>query len=270
MITAISLFSGIGGGDIALEMAGVKVLAMCDIDPWCRDILSQHFPDVPLYSDIKEFDSTEYGDIDILLTTFPCQAVSTAGKRLGDKDDRWLWKENLKFIRRNRPIFVIGENVKGILTKGLSSVECDLKSEGYEVRSYLLAGKDIGAIHQRERVFIIGYKARRSPSNTTSIRCNGKSVGGGIAQANEWTTQGENEIECTKRCSEIRSILQPKKPVESWADLPKFRGVDDGLPQKLDKEEKERIKALGNAVMPQQIYPFIKSCVEILNEQRGN
>ena len=158
-IKALSLFSGIGGGDIALEWCGVDVVGMCEIDSYCQEILKQHFPNTPLFSDIKTLTPEQFGEIDILLTTFPCQPVSVAGKQLGDKDDRWLWRENLKFIRTNKPIFVIGENVRGLLTKGLCDIESDLREEGYEVRSYVLSAKDIGAIHLRERVFIIGFRS---------------------------------------------------------------------------------------------------------------
>lgn len=268
MTTAISLFSGIGGGDIALEAAGVDILAMCEKDGFCQDILKQHFPDTPLYSDIESFDPSDFGNVDILLTTFPCQSQSVAGKRLGDKDDRWLWKENLKFIRTNRPIFVIGENVKGMLTKGLREVESDLREEGYQVRSYLLAAKDIGALHQRERVFVIGYKARGQTTNTSGNGCNGESRSRRYSQTNERAEKGEEEAECFERRSSLRTLLS--KPVtESWRTVPTFRGVDDGLPLRLDKTEKQRIKALGNSVMPQQIYPFIKSCQDFIIKEEA-
>ena len=263
-IKALSLFSGIGGGDIALDWCGVATVGMCEIDPFCQQILKQHFPYTPLYNDIKTIDTNLIGDIDILLTTFPCQAVSVAGKQLGEKDDRWLWKENLRFIRDNKPIFVIGENVRGLLTKGLQGVEDDLRGEGYQVRSYVLAAKDIGAIHQRERVFIIGYKPRRQTSNTASNGCNGEQRRASDTQTNERAEERTNQTECVEGCSTLWTLLS--KPItESWRDIPEFRGMDDGLPLRLDKLEKQRIKALGNSVMPQQIYPFIKGCVDVLS-----
>lgn len=268
-IKALSLFSGIGGGDIALDWCGVDVVGMCEIDPFCQQILKQHFPETPLYSDVKTIDTSKIGVIDILLTTFPCQAVSVAGKQLGEKDDRWLWKENLRFIRDNKPIFVIGENVRGLLTKGLQGVEDDLREEGYQVRSYVLAAKDIGAIHQRERVFIIGYKPRRQVTNTSSDGCYGEQRRTCNTQVDERAKERENQTERTEGCSEVWSLLQPRKPTESWRTLPKFRGVDDGLPLRLDKAEKQRIKALGNSVMPQQIYPFVKMCVDYLENSYG-
>ena len=264
MYKALSLFSGIGGGDLALEMAGVKVVGACEKDEFCQQVLKQHFPDTPLYEDVTTLSPEIFGEIDILLTTFPCQSQSVAGKRLGDKDDRWLWKENLKFIRGNKPIFVIGENVKGMLTKGLREVESDLGEEGYEVRSYVLAAKELGALHQRERVFVIGYKPRRQTSNTSSDGCDGQQGRTCSTQVDDRSEEGTHQIECVERCSTLWTLLS--KPVtESWRDIPEFRGMDDGLPLRLDKLEKQRIKALGNSVMPQQIYPFIKGCVDVLD-----
>lgn len=264
MYKSLSLFSGIGGGDLALEMAGVEVVGACEKDEFCQRVLKQHFPNTPLYEDVTTLSPEIFGEIDILLTTFPCQSQSVAGKRLGDKDDRWLWKENLKFIRGNKPIFVIGENVKGMLTKGLREVEGDLREEGYEVRSYVLAAKELGALHQRERVFVIGYKPRRQTPNTTSDGCNGQQRGTSNTQIDDRAEEGTHQTKCTERCSTLRTLLS-KSLTESWGDIPEFRGVDDGLPLRLDKLEKQRIKALGNSVMPQQIYPFIKGCVEVLD-----
>lgn len=263
MYKALSLFSGIGGGDLALEMAGVEIVGACEKDEFCQRILKQHFPNTPLYDDVTTLTPELFGEIDILLTTFPCQSQSVAGKRLGDKDDRWLWKENLKFIRGNKPIFVIGENVKGMLTKGLREVESDLEQEGYQVRSYVLAAKDIGAIHQRERVFVIGYKPRGQTANTSSDGCNGESGRTSNTQVDDGTKERSHQIKCAERCSTLRTLLSTSV-TESWGNIPEFRGVDDGFPLRLDKLEKQRIKALGNSVMPQQIYPFIKGCVDVL------
>lgn len=260
MYKALSLFSGIGGGDLALEMAGVEVVGMCEIDPFCQSILRERFPDTPLFGDIRELQPEQFGLIDILLTTFPCQSQSVAGKRLGDKDDRWLWKQNLKFIRRNKPIFVIGENVKGMLTKGLREVESDLTEEGYQVRSYVLSAKDIGAIHLRERVFVIGYKPRGQPSNTASYGCNGEQECGRDTQINDWATERSDKVECSEGRSEVRSLLSTNI-TESWGIIPNICRVDDGVSRKLDKQ---RIKAIGNSVCPQQLYPFVKGCVEVL------
>lgn len=263
-ITALSLFSGIGGGDLSLEMAGVDVLGMCEKDPFCQEILKKNFPNTPVYGDIKTLDPERFGLIDILLTTFPCQSQSVAGKRLGDKDDRWLWKENLKFIRQNKPIFVIGENVKGMLTKGLREVESDLRGEGYEVRSYVLSAKDIGATHLRERVFVVGYKERRQPTNTTSNGCYGQQGSRRNTQVNDWAEERKNKIECPERRSQIRTLLSTRI-TESWGTLPDICRMDDGISRKLDKE---RIKSLGNSVCPKQLYPFIKGCVEVIKKGR--
>jgi len=265
-ITALSLFSGIGGVDLAFEAVGVETVAVCDVDPFCQETLQRHFTESVLHKDIKDLDGGLYEGVDILITTPPCQPVSVAGKRKGDEDGRWLWEESLRIVRESKPVFVFGENVKGLLTKGIEGITSDLEGEGYEVRTYLLAASDCGAIHQRERVFIVGFKDWRSIPDTSGNGCNGRKRFTSNAQTNERTEEGEKETQCTKRCSGVRTVLPFRHQDKQWATIPFVRGVDDGFPEKLDKPCKQRIKALGNSVVPQQALPFAEGIVTFLKE----
>ena len=268
-VTVVSLFSGIGGTESAFTSCGAEILAMCEKDPWCQNNLKVNFPCTKIHGDIKDLDGTQYKGADIVITTPPCQPVSVAGKRKGGEDERWLWEESLRIVREIRPFCVFGENVKGLLTKGIDSITSDLEREGYEVRTYLLAAKDVGAIHQRERVFIVGFKRERQIPYSSSLRCNGGKRSTRYAQTNERTEERENKTQCTKRCCSVRSVLPFRDQSKQWATVPLVRGVDDGFPEKLDKHDKQRIKALGNSVVPQQAMPFAQGIIEYIKMLKG-
>lgn len=138
-----SLFSGIGGFDLAAEWAGWTNAFNCEIDPFCRTILKYHFPNAKQYEDIRTADFTIWKDrIDVLTGGFPCQPFSLAGKRQGTEDDRYLWPAMLDVIRTVRPRWVVGENVYGIVnwSEGLvfEQVCADLEAAGYEVQPYII------------------------------------------------------------------------------------------------------------------------------------
>lgn len=137
-MTHASLFSGIGGFDLAAEWAGWTNVFNCEVDPFCRKVLKYHFPKAAQYEDIRTTDFTVWRDrIDVLTGGFPCQPFSVAGNRKGTGDDRYLWPEMLGAIREIRPRWVVGENVLGIVdwSEGLvfEQVCSDMENEGYEV-----------------------------------------------------------------------------------------------------------------------------------------
>ena len=135
-MTHASLFSGIGGFDLAAEWAGWTNMFNCEINPFCRRVLAYHFPNAVQYEDIKAVDFTVWrGRIDVLTGGFPCQPFSVAGKRNGTDDDRYLWPEMLRAIREVCPRWVVGENVRGFVnwSEGmvLDTVFADLEALGY-------------------------------------------------------------------------------------------------------------------------------------------
>lgn len=162
-MTHASLFSGIGGFDLAAEWAGWTNAFNCEIDPFCRKILKYHFPDAEQYGDIRTADFAVWRDrIDVLTGGFPCQPFSLAGKRKGTEDDRYLWPEMLRVIRTVRPHWVVGENVYGIVnwSEGMvfEQVCSDLEAAGYEVQPYIIPACGVGAPHRRDRCWFVAYR----------------------------------------------------------------------------------------------------------------
>ena len=173
----LSLFSGIGGIDLAAEWAGFHSVAMVEKDNYCQQVLRKNFPEAELYGDILEFDGTKYENrIDLISAGFPCQPFSLAGSRKGAADERALWPEVVRVLRDVKPTWFLGENVPGLLTSGQYRGEyfnyiCHSLSEmGYRVGWCLYGAKDVGAVHRRNRVFIVAYSQSKS------------SNGGGLAE----------------------------------------------------------------------------------------
>lgn len=171
-MTHASLFSGIGGFDLAAEWAGWTNLFNCEKDEFCQHILKYHFPDAIQYSDIRTTDFTIWrGRIDVLTGGFPCQPFSQAGKRQGTDDDRYLWPQMLRAIQQIQPRWIVGENVRGIVTwsQGLvfEQVCADLEAQGYQVTPYLLPACGVNAPHERYRVWFI---AHRTNARTQEVR----------------------------------------------------------------------------------------------------
>jgi len=152
----LDLFSGIGGFSLGLEATGgFETAAFCDIDPYCRSVLKKHWPNVPIFEDIRKLKGTDIGTVDIITGGYPCQPFSVAGKQKGVEDKRHLWPEYFRLIKECRPTWVIGENVSGHIKLGLDSVIEDLESEGYATRTFSISASSIGANHQRERIWIV-------------------------------------------------------------------------------------------------------------------
>jgi DNA (cytosine-5)-methyltransferase 1 len=157
-----SLFSGIGGFDLAAEWMGWENIFHCEWNPFGQRVLKYHFPKSISYEDITKTDfSIHRGSIDILSGGFPCQPYSSAGKRLGKADERHLWPQMLRAIKEIQPRWVVGENVLGIVNwnGGLvfDEVQADLENEGYKVQAYILPAVSVNAPHVRQRVFFIAY-----------------------------------------------------------------------------------------------------------------
>jgi len=153
-----SLFSGIGGFDLAAEWMGWTNVFNCEIDSFCRKVLNYYWPDTESYTDIKTTSFRQYeGKIDILTGGFPCQGFSYAGKRKGKDDDRYLWPYMLRTIRQVKPTWVIGENVPGIINLALDTVLSDLEKEGYTCQTFNIPACAINAPHRRSRIWIVAY-----------------------------------------------------------------------------------------------------------------
>ena len=157
-----SLFSGIGGFDLAAEWAGWENVFHCEWNPFGQQVLKHHFPNSISYNDITKTDfKVHANEIDILTGGFPCQPYSQAGKRLGKADERHLFPEMLRCIKEVKPRWIIGENVRGLVSwnEGLvfNEVYDDLEREGYEVQSFLIPAAGVNAPHQRYRIWFVAY-----------------------------------------------------------------------------------------------------------------
>jgi len=157
-----SLFSGIGGFDLAARWMGWENAFHVERDPFCRKVLAHHFPESQSFDDVKTFDATPFrGRLSVLSGGFPCQPFSAAGKRAGTSDDRYLWPEMFRIIREARPTYVVAENVRGLLSWNeglvLDTVCSDLEGEGYEVLPVVLPAASVNAPHRRDRIWIVAY-----------------------------------------------------------------------------------------------------------------
>lgn len=278
-MTHASLFSGIGGFDLAAEWAGWTNAFNCEIDPFCRRILKYHFPNAEQYADIRTTDFTIWrGRIDVLTGGFPCQPFSLAGKRKGTEDDRYLWPEMLRVIRNIRPRWVVGENVFGIVnwSEGVvfEQVCSDLETAGYAVQPYIIPACGVGAPHRRDRCWFV---AHRTDAGVETMR---ERQDGVHAVGNAPDTDCE-------RCHEFQSPAQPsqtqeritqnshaKRRIPDWNDFPTQSLVcwrNDGISGGLDgitfpKWRNASIKAYGNAIVPQVALQIFKTINENENE----
>lgn len=251
-LTHLSLFSGIGGLDLAAEWAGFETVGQCEWADYPTKVLEKHWPDVPRWRDIRTLTGGDFyartgrRTVDIISGGFPCQPHSVIGKRLAENDERHLWPEYMRVVRELNPKYVIGENVNGILSTIHESVCTDLETEGYEVRTYSIPACAVGAHHERYRVCILGISKGKSR-----------------LQAYQKTdTAG------TQQKTRPNFMQQPWNylPGTYWAvHQPPVCGMDDGISDWMGgyKEYKERMQCYGNAVAPQQFYPIFKAIAEI-------
>lgn len=257
MLRHVDLCSGIGGFALGFEWAGLsQPILFCDTEPWCRQILKQHWPDVPIAEDVKDLanESNTVPDCDIITAGYPCQPFSVAGKQEGTEDDRHIWPYISQVIALKRPTWVVLENVYGHIAMGLDQVLFDLEAEGYTSRTFIVPACSVDAPHRRDRTFVVGnpsggrlrgvdrWGTGQKPSDgcsdvadTTSQRPQGWVSG---RQDTEW--QGEHG-------QSGRSSPTHRQPEQDWwATEPMVGRVAHGIPKRVD-----RLKGLGNAIVPQ-------------------
>lgn len=168
-LTHGSLFSGIGGFDLASEWMGWENVFHCEWNDFGKRILKYYWPNTISYDDITKTDFTIHrGKIDILTGGFPCQPYSVAGKRKGKEDERHLWPEMLRAIREIQPTYIVGENVRGLINWNggmvFDEVQTDLENEGYEITPFLLPAGGVNAPHRRDRIWFIAFNSSYSKS----------------------------------------------------------------------------------------------------------
>lgn len=286
---ALDLFSGIGGISLAAEWAGIETVAFCEIEPFCQKVLKKHWPDVPIFDDVRKLNrqtleerGVDVGAIELISAGYPCQPFSVAGKREGERDDRHLWPEVYRLLKEINPTWFIGENVAGHVTLGLDQVLSDLEDINYSWETFIIPACGVNAPHRRYRVFIVansnglrGFAEKEHGTNrkrkkevqewrnpqhrlTNDINDDGNANNQPKLQANTEIISIGAEGR-TRNCSAW--LNRPILPGFYWKEnKPPVCGVDDGISGGLDKS---RLKALGNAVVPAQIYPILKAIAEI-------
>ena len=284
-----SLFSGIGGFELAAEWSGFTNVFSCEIEPFNQRVLKHYWPNSDLHTDVKEFPASDYtGRIDILTGGFPCQPYSTAGKRLGKEDDRHLWPFMLEIIREIAPTYVVGENVRGLVnwSDGLvfEEVCADLEAAGYDVQPFILPAAGVGAPHRRDRVWFVAYaknirreqtesagreRREHEPNNWNEVRHSRDTDGGGryAAYTNNSRLQGRKNDRVINPSEPGRNEQLARRICSVWEEFPTqppLCGGDDGLPTELDgitfsKWRNQSIKAYGNAIVPQVAYQIFQA-----------
>jgi DNA (cytosine-5)-methyltransferase 1 len=252
-----SLFSGIGGFDLGLERAGMTVRWQVEIDDFCNKVLEKHWPDVKRYRDIKEIGGDELEPVDLICGGFPCQPFSTAGKRRSKGDDRYLWPEMLRIIQAVRPTWIIGENVAGIVSLALDDVLSELENEGYSCESFIIPACGVNAPHRRDRVWIVAHRngERQLQPEGTQQEQRRRTLDGSKQTSADWDKR------------EAKSHLDESFWQETWIQAStRICRVDDGIPRRVDRAK--RLKALGNAVVPQIVEIIGKAIVEIEGKVR--
>ena len=253
-----SLFSGIGGFDLAAEWMGWENIFHCEWNPFGQKVLKHYWPNAISYENICTTDFTVHrGKVDIITGGFPCQPYSLAGKRLGKEDERHLWPEMLRTIREVQPRWVVGENVFGLVnwSGGLvfHEVQADLEAQGYEVQPYILPAVSVNAPHRRDRVWFVAYSER----NGLEYR------------SKTFNISKEKRKTFIKRSYFTKDFASDSSRFnKSWTIDTKTESIlcngDDGLSNRLDgitfsKWRKESIKAGGNAIVPQVAYQIFKT-----------
>lgn len=302
----ISLFAGIGGFDLGFERAGMECVAQVEIDPFCQKVLAKHWPDVPRYGDIRDVGKHNLPTAELICGGFPCQPFSNAGKRRGKKDDRYLWPEMLRVVAELKPKWFVGENVPGIINLALDTVLSDLENEGYTCETFIVPACAVNAPHRRDRVWIVGnsensnnkggkgekrwsqtqlrrdgsrenvayangerlpFAARREEPGIqqTAGALQGSELGGRDATAGGWWA-----VEPELGGSPDGFPLWLERHIgggmssENW----KISGWEDGLSRVSNKIPRrvDRLRALGNAVVPQVVEVIGRSIMDVTND----
>ena len=232
MLTIGSLFSGIGGLELGLERAGLgPVKWQVEIDPYCRAVLAKHWPDVERFDDVRTVGRGNLAPVDLICGGFPCQDISLAGGMAGISGSRsGLWSEYARIVGEIRPRYVVVENVAELARSGLDRVLADLASLGFDAVWFPLAAADLGAPHERDRLFVVAHPVQ--------IGCSGAEQGGidGGHETRLWNC-GAGDAPCPSPSWEAEI---------GWAPEPALDRVANGVPNRMD-----RVGALGNAVVPQ-------------------
>jgi DNA (cytosine-5)-methyltransferase 1 len=241
VLKVLDLFSGIGGFSLGLERTGgFETVAFCEIDPFCRRVLAKHWPHVRQFEDVTKLKGEDVGPIDVICGGFPCQDLSICGgaAREGLAGERsGLWREYARLIGELRPAIVIVENVPGLLSLGLGDVLGNLAALGYAAEWECIPAGAVGAPHIRDRFWLVGYPNNEGQSDV-ALNDETPRLSGMASNANGSRLEVVFNRKQGQRSPFVRA--------HEWAAEPDVDRVAYGIPGRMD-----RLKALGNAVVPQ-------------------
>ena len=293
MLKMLDLFSGIGGFSLAAHWTHeIETVAFCEINPYATKVLNKNFQDIPVNPDITKLrNEGQYGTIDIICGGFPCQPFSVAGKRKGTSDNRDLWPEMFRVINEFKPSWVIGENVANFVNMELERTVSDLENQGYKTQTFIIPACAVDAKHERKRCWIVAHSGRELRERCEQSRENAEKIERGITDqfkrsseilANSESKQGrwlfEQGIQSNigaesknvlanadneRSQGRIGTELQKQAGllnVSIWQPEPPVGRVANGIPSRVD-----RLKCLGNAIVPQVVYSIFKAIVDIEN-----
>lgn len=250
-LRVLDLFSGIGGFSLGLERTGgFETVAFCEIEEFPRRVLAKYWPKVPCYHDVRTLTKNVLDRdgiaVDVICGGFPCQDISSAGNKIGLSGSRsGLWFEFARLISELRPKFIIVENVSALLNRGLETVLGNLASIGYDAEWHCISASMLGAPHHRDRFWLVA-----NPNNKSQSARPINDEARGLPELCQ-----NDDAHAERRIGSLGWLLEgigrewePVARNTSWAteNSPLGMGVDDGIPGRMD-----RLKALGNAVVPQ-------------------
>ena len=278
-LKVLDLFSGIGGFSLGLESTGhFETIAFCEKDEFCQKVLQKNFKNIPIIGDIRDVKGSKF-KADVITGGFPCQSFSIAGKQKGKDDERYLWDEMFRVIKEVQPRWIIGENVSNLINISngeiLQGIHNDLESENYEVQTFNISASSQGAWHKRSRVWIVaantkclGFSKRSKESekfkgeeaSNKYINSNQRSQLSSTSNQVELSNtksirpQGhelQHNLENGKKLTEQLCKTDIKKQPTWWETESKLFGIPNGICTTMDKNRANRIKALGNSIVPQ-------------------
>lgn len=286
MINHLDLCSGIGGFALGFEWAKLsRPIAFCDTDKFCQKVLEKNFKNIPIYNDVKEIanDPTRFiqQKVDILTSGYPCQPFSQSGKRKGLEDERHIFPYLLRIIEQVRPTYCVFENVYGHISLGLDEVLFQMESINYQTTTLVFPSSSVGAWHKRDRVWIVAvsntnnerlwtrfrranddlqkesgeWRNDRGRSFCNDERSNTKATKDETLELSNTISEGSQRCCIQPNMETIEREIVAKRSIEeqrSWWEVEhELCGVPHGISTELDKDRSNRLKALGNAICPQ-------------------
>ncbi len=249
-LTVGSLFSGIGGFDLGFEKAGMEIRWQVEIDEFCQKVLKKHWPNVERFDDIKNIQELPY--VDLICGGFPCQPVSTCGRHKGDEDERWLWPEFYRIVCMVKPEWIVVENAAGLLSAKngqlFGGILANLAQSGYDAEWQVFSASQFGLPHIRKRLFLVAY------SNSKRLHKN-------IFSKKSYLQYDKERYKLSNDSSIYIDVFK-----RSYPNISDYIREANGISSKLDKFRKERIKSLGNSIVPTIVEYIGKSIINSTND----